>query len=271
MIEKEFFIAEANAMKRPYDKDRPTQINGGHNPREDLSVAQRAAFGTAVLTYNLLEDGHSGLFWVMSHLPGVKELADKARSIDEKTAFMRSAVEVASLDPDDLDRIHEALHRFDELKSYRNAMVHCRVIDASIGVGLSDGPKGKRSEILLTEEALDLLYSHFVWSERELSSACSVIMAVGRFNSLADDDPRKPSAQQHVAVHRGSFYSNSDTCRKLRQLPDFPTEAEMKAALSSYRRSEQAKLSEWMSQFKGPSKTIRIPLVETLVAPLEKS
>ena len=135
----------------------------------------------------------------------MKEMADKAWSIDEKTAFMLSAVEAASLDPEDVERIHDALRRFDELKSYRNAMVHCRIIDASIGVGLSDGPKGKRSEILLTEEALDLLYAHLVWSARELSSAGSVIMAVGQFNALADQDPRKLSARQHVAVHRGSF------------------------------------------------------------------
>jgi hypothetical protein len=166
-------------MRRPYNEVRPIEINGTHDPKEDLSVAQRAAFGTAILTYNLLEDGHSALFWVMSYLPGKKEIADKVQHIDEKTAFMQSAVEAASLDPEDVERIREALLRFEELKSYRNAMVHCRIIDASIGVGLSDGLKGKRSEILLTEEALDLLYAHLVWSERELSGASSVIMAIG--------------------------------------------------------------------------------------------
>jgi hypothetical protein len=161
---------------------------------------------------------------------------------------MLLAVEATSLDPEDIERIREALHRFDELKSSRNAMAHCRIIDASIRVGLSDGLKGKRCEILLTEEALDLLYWHLVWSERELSSAGSVIMAVGRLNSLADDHPLKLSAQQHVTVHRINFYSNSDTRRRLRPLPDFPTEAEMEVAVSARRRSEQAKLSEWMSQ-----------------------
>src|SRR6266702_6127838 len=99
-------------MKRPYNKARPIEINGTHDPKEDLSVAQRAAFGTAILTYNLLEDGHSALFWVMSYLPGMKEMADKARSIDEKTAFMQSTVEAASLDSEDVVRIRDALRRF---------------------------------------------------------------------------------------------------------------------------------------------------------------
>jgi hypothetical protein len=160
-------------MKRPYNKARPLYVNGTRDPKEDLSLGQRAAFGAAILTYNLLEDGHSALFWVMSHLPGVKETAGKVWHIDEKTAFMLSTVEAVSLDPEDVGRIREALHRFDELKSYRNAMVHCRIIDASIGIGLSDGPKGRRSEILLTEEALDLFYSHLVWSERDLVQARS--------------------------------------------------------------------------------------------------
>jgi hypothetical protein len=39
----------------------------------------------------------------------------------------------------------------------------------------------------------DLINAHLVWSERELSSAGSVIMAVGQFNALADEDPRKLS------------------------------------------------------------------------------
>jgi hypothetical protein len=254
-------------MKRPFNDARPIQINGTRDPKETLSIAQRAAFGTAILAYNLLEDSHSALFWVMSHLPSMQEVADKVRHIDDKTAFMLSAVESSSIHPDDVERIRDALRRFNELKSYRNAMVHCRIIDASIGIGLSDGQKGVASEILLTEEAMEILYAHLVWSERELSSAGSVIMAVGRFNSLANEDPQKSSAEQHVGVHRGSFYSNSDTRRKLRPLPHFPTEAEMEAALAAHRRSEQVKLSEWFNQFKAPTKVYRIPLVETLIDP----
>jgi len=98
-----------------------------------------------------------------------------------------------------------------------------------------------------------------------------LIMAVGRFNALADEDPRKQSAGQHVTVHRGSFYSNSDTRGKLRPLPNFPSEAEMEMAVAARRRSEQAKLSEWMSQFEGPRMIVRIPPVETLIDPPEEA
>jgi hypothetical protein len=150
-------------------------------------------------------------------------------------------------------------------------MVHCRIIDASIGVGRSDGQKGEPSEILLTEEALDLLYSHLVWSERELLSANSIVIALSRFNELPDGDPRKQDTRQHILVHRGSFYSNSDTRRRLRPLPDFPTEAEMEVALEAHRRAQQAKLSAWMDQFRAPTKVFRIPRVETLIEPPENS
>jgi hypothetical protein len=141
----------------------------------------------------------------------------------------------------------------------------------TIGVGRSDGQKGEPSEILLTEEALELLYWQLVWSERELSSANSVIISVDQFNALPDDDPRKKAAKQHLLVHRGSFYSNSDTRRRLRPLPDFPTEVELEAAMETHRRAQQAKLSAWMDEFRGPTKVVRIPLVETLVVPPEKT
>jgi hypothetical protein len=258
-------------MKRPFNDVRPTQINGTRDPRENLSIAQRAAFGDAILAYNLLEDSHSALFWVTSQLPGMAERANKARSIDERTVCILHALKSAALEAEDTERIREAIARFEELKAYRNAMVHCRIIDASIGVGRSDGQKNEPSEILLTEEALDLLYWHLVWSERELLSANSIIIAVSQFNALPNDDPRKLSARQHLVVHRISFYSNSDTRRRLRPLPEFPTEAEMELAMEVHRRAQQAKLSAWMDQFRGPSKVFSIPLVETLIDPLENS
>jgi hypothetical protein len=258
-------------MKRPSNESRPILVNGTRDPREDLSIAQRAAFGDAILAYNLLEDGHAALFWVMSQLTGMAERASKARHIDERTACILHALRSIPLEAEDAERIREALARFEELKAYRNAMVHCRIIDASIGVGRSDGQKGEPSEILLTEEALDLLYWHLVWSERELSSAISIIIAVSRFNELSDDDSRKRDAAQHLRVHRGSFYSNSGTRRRLRPLPDFPTEVEMEVAMEAHRRAQQAKLSEWLDQFRAPRKIVRIPLVETLIDPPENS
>jgi hypothetical protein len=122
-------------MKRPSNEVRPIHINGTRDPREDLSIAQRATFGDAILAYNLLEDSHSALFWVTSQLPGTAKRASKARSIDERTACILHALKSAALEVEDAGRIREALARFEELKAYRNAMAHCRI--SVTGSGLS--------------------------------------------------------------------------------------------------------------------------------------
>jgi hypothetical protein len=85
-------------MKRPFNEVRSIQVNGTRDPRGDLSIGQRAAFGDAILAYNLLEDGHTALFWVTSQLPGMAERASKARHIDERTACILDALKAAPLE-----------------------------------------------------------------------------------------------------------------------------------------------------------------------------
>jgi hypothetical protein len=151
-------------MKRPANDVIRIDIDGTRDPKANLSPEQLQAYAIAVLAYNLLEDQVEALFYVASHRDAFREEAAKLSRIDQKTDLILRVVETVGLDPEDVTQCREMMARFDVLKEHRNALVHCRLVDAPIGIGLKDGARD-RVEILLTVEALTAFYTHMYWLE----------------------------------------------------------------------------------------------------------
>jgi hypothetical protein len=238
-------------MKRPSNGVARIDLEGGRDPKANLSTEQLAAFAVAVLTFNLLEDAHVEVFSLISMRPGRGHEASKLNHIDAKTEFMLREVENIGLDPDDLRQFREMLARFNVLKDHRNAMVHCRLINAPVGIGMKDDIKGS-VEILLTAEAMEAFRIHMWWLEQEFSGASSVIAETSYISRLEADDSELPKRRTYLEAYQYTFHEAGDMRIKMLPLPDFPTEAEMEKELSNWRDARQIKLSEWFSQFKGP-------------------
>ncbi len=241
-------------MKRPHQPTRLPDINGTRDPKLDLDEKQLAAFALAVLYYNILEDAVTGLLFTAQQLAHPNEIKVRIYKADERVEAVLKVVERIVSEPGDLDRFREALAHFSFLKGHRNTLAHARIINASVGIGLSDEKNGKRDEILLSVDALVILQAHFIWTERELSAANSLLCGINQFNMLTPSDPRRAKHQEYVDAYRHVFYKNGDTRRRLAPLLDFPSEETLAAAGEAYRAAQQAKLSEWMQPFKRPAK-----------------
>jgi hypothetical protein len=241
-------------MKRPHQPTRLPDINGTRDPRLDLDEKQLAAFALAVLYYNILEDAVTGLLSTAQQFAKPNEIKRRIYKVRDKVEAVLKVVERIVSEPCDLVRIRDALAYFTFLQGYRNVLAHARIINASVGIGLSDEKNGRREEILLSVDALVILQAHFIWTERELSTANSLLCGIDQFNMLAPADPRRAKHQEYVDAYRHVFYENGDTRRRLAPLLDFPSEETLAAAGEAYRAAQRAKLSEWMQPFKGPVK-----------------
>jgi hypothetical protein len=242
-------------MRRKYDKDKLTDINSTGDIKRDLPEKQLAAYGAAALAYNILEDEIDALLYVVTNVPDwlAKEVSSRIHGLDGKTAIIQKAIEKSALDAADQKTAKEAVAEFGEFKKIRDAMIHTRIIDASIGIGLSDRTRGDKAfEVLLSQEALDTLYDHIAALEKELSSLGSLLGAANTLKNAAPDDPNRARYEEAIGVHQAQFRENHRRRRSLKPLPKFPTESELNAAVIRMRDVQTGILMGWFQPWTMP-------------------
>lgn len=235
-------------MRRPYNKDKPTDAHSTGDVRRDLTEKQLAAFGAACLAYNILEDGIDALLYVVTNIPDwlIKEVTTRIHGLDGKTAIIQKSIEKSGLIATDQKIASESIAVFGEFKKIRDAMIHARVLNAAIGIGLSDRTRGERGfEVLLTEEALNTFYEHIVALEKELSSLGSLLGGTTALRGSSADDPKKSQYEEAVRVHEAQFRENHRRRRSLKPLPKFPDEVQLKAAMLLWNQTQTATLMGW--------------------------
>ena len=101
---------------------------------------------------------------------------------------------------------NESIGAFMEFKKIRDAMIHARIINASIGIGLSEKTRGEKSfELLLTEESLTTFYDHIVMLEKELSSLGSLLGSMNAIRASTPGDPNRSQSKKQFEFIRLNF------------------------------------------------------------------
>jgi hypothetical protein len=242
-------------MRRPYNKDKPTDVHSTGDVKRDLTEKQLAAFGAASLAYNILEDEIDALLYVVTNIPDwlIKEVSTRIHGLDGKTAIIQKAIEQSGLEPEDQKTACESIAAFGGFKKVRDAMIHARIINASIGIGLAEKTRGEKGfEVLLTKEALDTFYDHIVALEKELSSLGSLLGGTTALNRAVADDPNRSQYEEAVRVHKAQFRENHSRRRSLKPLPTFPDEAQLNAAVTLWRQAQTATLMGWFQPWPEP-------------------
>jgi hypothetical protein len=157
-------------MKRPATK-RPTNRSG--NIRNDLTPEQLASIGAVAILYNEVElflDIMVGGTLSIDSNELRASLTSRINGTDGKIEIMKAAA--ANLGAPEPLRVALAealgLDGFGQLKAYRDVIIHARVLDSSVGIGISAPKRGKFSEILLTTAALDGVYERLELLRLEL-------------------------------------------------------------------------------------------------------
>jgi hypothetical protein len=157
-------------MKRP-STQWPVSRSG--HVKADLSTNQLASIGAVAVAFNeaeLLLDLMISVCLGFRSTNLAADINSRINGADGKIEIIKSAL--AELGAPEAMRIllAEVLGKngFGDLKAYRDAIIHARIIDSDLGIGLSVPKRGKFTEILLTQEALDGVFDRLTLLREEL-------------------------------------------------------------------------------------------------------
>jgi hypothetical protein len=176
-------------------KDIPVDHQSTGNIKSDLTEKQLAAFGAAVLAYNVLEDQIDTLLLVATRIPDwlFPEVSSRIHGLEGKIAIIREAIKQSGLGPNDTKTLTGTIDVFLDFKKTRDTLIHARIINASLGVGRGAKQRGKSPfEILLSASALDVFYDHILALRMELASGGSLLNSAVALKECALDDPNRP-------------------------------------------------------------------------------
>src|SRR3990170_468544 len=134
-------------MKRTYTERKIHSKTGDIN--RDLSPEQLAGIGAIALAYNYAEssiDRTLGLALGVVHklyLP----LVTRIGGIDGKIELIKLATADVRLPSELRDDLAESLGYFTTLKSYRDGIIHARVLDSALGLGEVVERRARHSEV----------------------------------------------------------------------------------------------------------------------------
>ena len=238
-------------MKRQHSAITRKFVGTTGDIKQDLSEKQLATIGALILAYNKLEDEIENMFSVVTGLKDqmLSEISSRITSIDIKLDIIKAGAKNFSADPKDQECLAELLGTagFKLLKRYRDAVAHCKLINASIGIGLLFEKQAKINEVLLSQPALDALYGHIVAMKFELQCATSMLIFSEIMNRDAAD-PERVSHEAGNAENSARFQWYLIRRQSLPPIPEFPSESEFEAAQIQWQKARQVALMGWPLQ-----------------------
>jgi hypothetical protein len=162
-------------MKRKVSARRQTR-NWSYDVYKDLTQAQLAGIGAVALAWNDAEAMYDLLLCVTLglHHNSWRDVATRINGIDGKHAIIRRSITdrfgVSLVSNFIGAMIENTIGAVGELKGYRDAIIHSRVIDVRSSIGEAAGRQNKIQEVLLTETALSGVYERMIILRRELQA-----------------------------------------------------------------------------------------------------
>src|SRR5437016_1800376 len=144
--------------------------------KKDLTQKHLAAIAAFAIAYNELESSLDSLFFAAIDLPEFLcfEVSTRINGIPGKAAISRIAATTLGLPKTDVQQIARILDLFGLFKSYRDAVIHSRVINAFLGISIEH--RGKLSDVLISEDAMHTLYDHVIALRKEMDDATSLVI-----------------------------------------------------------------------------------------------
>jgi hypothetical protein len=231
-------------MKRPHDPVTQRYVGTTGDIKKDLSQEQLAAIGAVAMAYNKVEEEIEDLFGIATKLEGqmLLEVGTRINGIDGKIAIIKSAADTFGLEEDDKKQLAEALGNgvFVLLKGYRDSIIHSRLINAAIGVGIRYDKRAKINEVLLSKAALNALYDHLLALANELQMAASVfILSIDIYGHAAGDQERA-SFEAGRQENSAQFRRCQNRRQSLPPIPGFPSEQEFREADVEWKQARQS-------------------------------
>jgi hypothetical protein len=247
-----------HTMKRPHRKDTPDRKTNTGDIKKDLSVDQLAQIGAMALAFNEVEKYLELLFFMVTDLsaPLQYEVSTRINGIDGKIGIIKIGLTQFRLDQTDIEQFNEALGKgvFKLYKSFRDAVIHVRVTDGSVGMGLLVDRQAQISDVLLSETALSVLYDHLVALKTELEFGALLLGLAKTTRNIDKNDPNAELIAKGRSNLSAQFQARRTVRLALPPIPEFPSESELDAAATRWHQNRQAAmpLMDWIQPWTGP-------------------
>lgn len=217
--------------------------------RRDLSANQLELIGAIAIAYNEAEIFLDIMIAIALRLPApvTAEFSSRVNGVEGKILILKQCVECLC----GIDGFSEALDQtlgksgFNGLRTYRNTIIHARLINKHNSIGVTNPVKGAFTEVLLNKTALEGVYNRLIAMATELQYCCRYVRRARELvdfldqqNTLRAVSRRKPDqlAQIDRACAQTQIEGVSDLKELLAQvrecqrqrislppLPEFPT------------------------------------------------
>jgi hypothetical protein len=161
-------------MRRPSQasKDRPFQ---DYDFLNDIDPDRLKLIGAIILAWNWTEGAlDTSLAIALELHPDMwVEVTSRFSGLDEKTALLKRYSTLFAQPDEQTLPIRKALNAFENLKKYRDGVVHARVIDPNSDTADTAQRKGRTDEVLVSRDALNWLYDQLSVLRREMDEVVS--------------------------------------------------------------------------------------------------
>jgi hypothetical protein len=148
-------------MRKKRDKNAKKSDHRLGNIKEEVPEKQLSAIGALALAFNEVEANLDRLFFEVTGLDEHLQLEVSTRigGIDGKLAIIKRGAEKI-LDNAEFVQLSEMLGKgvFENLKIYRDCVIHARHLNVSTGVGVKVDRQAQVFDVLLSQNALDTAY-----------------------------------------------------------------------------------------------------------------
>jgi hypothetical protein len=212
---------------------RPARFES--DPKKAYTTEQLAELGAITLKWNQIEThiDFIGSFILFGKSPSWLQLAtDKALSTKAKLSLLKECMKNATLlDNRSKQCVAECFSQIEQVRTYRNAIIHHHIYDHEKGIGAYVDDSNSAYQIPVSIDALKLLYGVLCTLLDELREIDLLFRletgtqrpgrldsTTGEFHSLKDDEQKKSVIPQHTK----RIMVLQKSRKELQKLPKFP-------------------------------------------------
>jgi len=257
-------------MKRPFGPAKNSHAKFD-DVRADFSSAQLQGIGAVAMAYNELEAELFALFMVSTGIdPNLQlDVFTRINGTDGVIEIIKKGAATLGIPAESQTELNEVLGEgvFGLHKQHRDAVIHSRMYNAPLGVGIRAGRRAALFEVLLTKEALEILYQHMTALKRQLRDAVLFLHSARDLNNFGPGDPGREPREALAAHLSARFLDHRKARQSLPPLPEFPSEPELKQARDDWWQERVAEQQAWIQNLSLPQFERRSPARTEIIEP----